>query len=138
MLDLTGFNYGDVSIENAARTRVLQELATDLDLHLAEFRDTWPGPVARGADLVQFIDRKMPGKGFGEKVLYRIAAKAGLIVTERLGRDKTRFIITDGKTAEGDIAINPAHWLAEATDAAARFAMGGAQPGTMPGAMPPR
>lgn len=136
--DLTGFHHGSRSVSNAARDRVLRELASDLDLHLMEFKETWPGPVARGADLASFIDRKMAGGNTGRKVLYRAAARAGMIVTERMGRDMTVFVIVDSATTEANVAMNPAQWLSVAVDAATRFSIGTVQAGQMPGAMPPR
>lgn len=128
-LDLSGFHYGDVSISNPTRDRVLRELATDLDLHIAEFRDTWPAPVARGMDLVNCIGRMMPGKNYPAKMLYKLAAKAGMTVTDRLGRAMTPFVITGGGLTEADIAANPAHWLTIATEAAGQFAFPNSHPG---------
>lgn len=120
-LDLTGFHAGDECILNDARARVLQEVASDTDIHAADFREMWPAQVAKGSDFKQFMSGRMGSKCPSEKILYKVAQKSGMAVTARVGRDMTRFVVVDQSLAESDIAGNAAQWLKIAEDAHARF-----------------
>jgi primase-polymerase (primpol)-like protein len=136
-LPLQGFNLGANSIKNHARERMLDAIASELELSLQEFKETWPAPVAQFKDVESFVKRKHPTNAPNRNNIERDLGKVGIIYCERAGKENTRFIITHNDMTEQTIRNDPKHWLQIATDAAAKFTFGPQLPGLATGATGP-
>lgn len=124
-LSLDGFNPGDLSIQNDARRRMLEALATDVELTVQEFRDTWTAPAARFSDIEGFVAHRHPVNRPNRKMLERYIARAGMIYCEhrpQVGSNKVRFVIVKPDILnERDLYAGAAGWLEQAQGAAGKM-----------------
>ena len=126
-LSLDGFNPGDLSIQNDARRRMLESLATDVELTVQEFRDTWTAPAARFGDIEGFVNYKHPANRPNRKSLEHCIARAGMIYSRRraeLNGTKVRFVIVKPDILS-DQALHEKkdHWFAQAQAAALKMGL---------------
>lgn len=124
-LRLDGFKPGDLSIQNDARRRMLESLATDVELTVQEFRDTWTAPAARFSDIEGFVNHRHPVNRPNRKMLERYIARAGMIYCEhrpQVGLNKVRFVIVKPDILnERDLYAGAAGWLEQAQGAAGKL-----------------